>query len=179
MKKLAILSLFCLSSLSALLAQEWKPVLGRWEYQFLKIDSLVYLPGGNTAHRPAPVSNSYWIRYNTDSIGFEFSNGMAWIQYAPKAPGDWTFLDSTGTTVRDTTINYAICGTQTVPYYHFSLPQFIGFRVRVYSAGIMLTDDPTFFCTFEQGYYQWISATGDLYLFQAAGQYTVTMVNGF
>lgn len=140
MKKLIFLSLVALSFSLCARSQTWTQVAGRWEYQFLKIDSAIHLPSGPTATRRAPVSGSYWLRFNTDSHAFEFSDGTKWISYTLKAPNDtsFTILGATDTTLNITCGLYP--GTYTTGFYRAFLPQYVGFRVHAYMSWQLMMD---------------------------------------
>lgn len=153
--------LFCLASLRA---QTWTHINGRYMYDFLKIDSLVYLPFGNTANRPAPVSGAYWLRFNTDSSAFEYSNGTSWLVLALKPPADYYYIIYPDTKTRDTTIALS-CGTVSTPYSHYSLPQFIGFRTRVYSGASIIPGNTEGACLIGPFWSSWNSSTGDLWVY--------------
>ncbi|HWB93509.1 MAG TPA: hypothetical protein VG605_16730 [Puia sp.] len=165
MSKIIIPILLALS-LSAQ-AQTWGQVSGRWQYQFMKIDSAVYLPGGPTSTRKAPVAGNYWVRFNTDSSGFEFSDGVKWTTFSLRPPRDLV-VDIPG---RDTSITIT-CGiapgTYASVYAHVNLPQYIGFRLRVYFSSFLL-DELDGFCvssSYFSGpiYYYFNSNTGDLFV---------------
>lgn len=153
-------------------AQSFTPVAGRWDYKIFKVDSLIYMPNGPTATRPAPVANSYWVRFNTDSSEFEYSDGTRWLGLAIKPPSD-TAIHATVTS--DTTITItcgAFPGTYTTGYYHVNIPQYRGFRVRCYS-GMQSMPSEEQYCAvsiFFSGpfYYTFNSLTGDLFVIGAS-----------
>jgi len=150
-------------------AQSWNPVAGHWQYQFMKLDSMVLLPFGNTAARPAAAAATHGVRFNTDSSAFEYSDGNKWWDFAAKPPAD--FISSgilTGTEYRDTTIAFT-CGNQTFKYAHYSLPQYIGFRIRVAGLSSLFDTGPGSFCLFEGSYTVFNSQTGELYILNVAG----------
>lgn len=166
MKKLIFLSLFALSISFYARSQTWTPIAGRYSYTFLKIDSLLYLPNGPTSTRPTPIAHAYWLRYNTDSANFEYSNGTKWFMFSVRPPEDFT--DSyvgDGTKARDTTIAVTGgCGPVTIPYLYYKLPQYIGFRMRVNTFFQPLVHGQSGYCLFGSGYYEWDSQTGELFL---------------
>jgi len=184
MKKLVLLSLVALSLSLGARSQTWTQVAGRWEYQFLKIDSAIHLPSGPTATRRPPVAGSYWLRFNTDTKAFEFSDGTKWISYTLKAPNDTT-MTVLGTT--DTTINITcglFPGSYTTGFYRVFLPQYIGFRVRPFSSWQLMMDLPGF-CSasiFMSGpfYYTFNSATGELVIYGTnTGSYNLIQVTPY
>lgn len=168
MKKVILAVFFLVSLAFSGRSQTWTPISGRYSYAFLRIDSLLYLPNGPTATRPAPIVNSYWLRYNTDSAGFEYSNGVKWWGLS-RRPANDIVIDAPG---RDTTIT-VVCGiapgSYATTYLKINLPQYIGFRLRVYFGGLVLNDLSGFCATsfYYSGpvYFTFNSSTGDLYIF--------------
>lgn len=161
MKKLIIVSLFFFFFISGSKAQTWNPISGRYSYTFLKIDSLIYLPNGPTSTRPTPVLHSYWLRFNSDSVGFEYSDGVKWSLFARKVPDDWSVLTNDPSISRDTTVVLP-CSTFHIPYVQFHLPQFTGFRIRLSQYGQLVPTDPAFTCIYGNFYYVWNPVTAIL-----------------
>lgn len=170
MKKIFFLSLFLALLSLTVTAQSYTPIAGKFQYQFMKIDSLAMLPGGNTATRKPASSARYAVRYNTDSSAFEYSDGTRWWTFAIKAAGDFIISEMVpAPEIRDTTISmscflYPGGITVNIPYLHYKIPQFIGFRVRVTSLAQSFDEGPETYCLYQNPFIVWNSQTGDLFI---------------
>lgn len=189
MKKVILAVIFLVSlAYSARSQGGWTPVNGKYSYALIRFDSLTYWKGGPTSTRPAPISGTYWLRYNTDNGGFEYSDGTKWTTFSKKPPADTT-IDVEG---RDTTL-ILTCGIApgtypNWPYLKINLPQYIGFRVRLNFSGGFVISDLEGFCTSSMyysgpSYYSFDSSTGDLYIYgivgSGAGSHNVFIIGGY
>jgi len=103
MKNILLIIVFLSFAFAAFSQAEIAPP-ERYRFQFLAIDKQIALPGGNTATRPTPVAGKYWIRYNTDSLKFEYSTGSLWNSFNGgnvSVPTAWGAITGTITSPAD------------------------------------------------------------------------------